>query len=567
MKLKSNLEAKPPKIISDLRDLVRSSKETFGDKIVYSYVEKGEVRNFTYTDLWEDMNRLGTALARRSFKGRRIAVIGELHPGWVTTYLAAVNGGNVIVPLDKDIDDDHMPQFMELAEVSAVFYTSGSASKIEGLRDRLPRVELFVPINPPDGFSGDDRTVPYNTLLEEGEKALEEGCTDFTEHEIDMEIMCTLLFTSGTTGTSKGVMLSQRNLTAAINSSCLSMAYDDRNTFVSVLPPHHTYEMTCTNLSMINIGAWVFINDSLKHVVRNFSNFKPNTLILVPLFVETMYKKIWDQIEKKGLKKKVRLAMAASDAMLKVGVDRRSKLFSQILDAFGGNIRSIVCGGAPLSPKLVRDFYSFGIIILEGYGITECSPLVAVNSPDNIKLRSVGQAVNGVEIRIDKTDDEDTGEILVKGDNVMLGYYNDPEGTAAVFTEDGFFRTGDIGYMDSDGFLFITGRKKNVIILSNGKNVFPEEIEERLTDVETISESVVVGRKNDNGDIVITAIVVPEAEFAEGKSDDEILEEIKKQVNEINLGLPSFKQIHDVELRHEEFEKNSSRKIKRYMIK
>ncbi|MBO4220026.1 MAG: AMP-binding protein, partial [Clostridia bacterium] len=390
MKLKSNLEAKPPKLISDLRDLVRSSMETFGDKIVYSYVEKGEVCDFTYTDLWEDMNRLGTALARRSFRGRRIAVIGELHPGWVTTYLAAVNGGNVIVPLDKDIDDDHMPQFLELAEVSAVFYTSGSASKIEGMMDRLPRVELFVPINPPDGFSGDDRTVPYGTLLEEGQKALDEGCTDFTEYEIEMEPMCTLLFTSGTTGTSKGVMLSQKNLTAAVNSSCLSMAYDDKNTFVSVLPPHHTYEMTCTNLSMINIGAWVFINDSLKHVVRNFSNFKPNTLILVPLFVETMYKKIWDQIEKKGLKKKVRLAMAASDAMLKVGIDRRSKLFSQILDAFGGNIRSIVCGGAPLSPKLIRDFYSFGIIILEGYGITECSPLVAVNSPDNIKLRSVG---------------------------------------------------------------------------------------------------------------------------------------------------------------------------------
>ena len=567
MKLKSNLEAKPPKLISDLRDLVRSSMETFGDKIVYSYVEKGEVCDFTYTDLWEDMNRLGTALARRSFRGRRIAVIGELHPGWVTTYLAAVNGGNVIVPLDKDIDDDHMPQFLELAEVSAVFYTSGSASKIEGMMDRLPRVELFVPINPPDGFSGDDRTVPYGTLLEEGQKALDEGCTDFTEYEIEMEPMCTLLFTSGTTGTSKGVMLSQKNLTAAVNSSCLSMAYDDKNTFVSVLPPHHTYEMTCTNLSMINIGAWVFINDSLKHVVRNFSNFKPNTLILVPLFVETMYKKIWDQIEKKGLKKKVRLAMAASDAMLKVGIDRRSKLFSQILDAFGGNIRSIVCGGAPLSPKLIRDFYSFGIIILEGYGITECSPLVAVNSPDNIKLRSVGQAVNGVEIRIDKTDDEDTGEILVKGDNVMLGYYNDPEGTAAVFTDDGFFRTGDIGYMDSDGFLFITGRKKNVIILSNGKNVFPEEIEERLTDVETIAESVVVGRKNENGDIVITAIVVPEPDFAEGKSDDEILAEIKKQVNEVNRALPSFKQIHDVELRREEFEKNSSRKIKRYMIK
>ena len=382
-----------------------------------------------------------------------------------------------------------------------------------------------------------------------------------------MQEMCALLFTSGTTGTSKGVMLSQKNLTAAVNASCLSMSYDHKNTFVSVLPPHHTYELTCGNLAMINIGGSVFINDSIKYAMRNFASFKPNTLVLVPLFLETMHKKIWDEINKKGMTKKVKLGMKASAAMLAVGVDKRKQIFSQILGAFGGNLQSIVCGGAPLSPQIIKDFYAFGITVLEGYGITECAPLVAVNSPGKVKFHSVGQPVYGCEVKIDKGPDEETGEILVKGDNVMMGYYRNPEATAEVFTEDGFFRTGDIGYMDKDNYIYITGRKKNVIILSNGKNVFPEEIEERLSEVDIISESVVIGRQNTNGEIVITAIAVPNMERLEGKNADEVYTAIKDAVNEINRHLPSFKQVHDVEIRYEEFEKTTSRKIKRYIIK
>ena len=280
-----------------------------------------------------------------------------------------------------------------------------------------------------------------------------------------------------------------------------------------------------------------------------------------------MYKKIWDEINKKGMTKKVKLGMKASNALLALGIDKRKEIFSQILDAFGGNLTSIVCGGAPLSPQLIKDFYSFGITILEGYGITECAPLVAVNSPGKIRFHSVGQPVYGCEVKIDKADDEEAGEILVKGGNVMMGYYKNPEATAEVFTEDGFFRTGDIGYMDKDNYIYITGRKKNVIILSNGKNVFPEEIEERLSDVEIISECVVIGRKNENGDIVITAIAVPNMEKLEGKSEEEVYDEVKAAINEANRHLPSFKQVHEIEIRYEEFEKTTSRKIKRYAIK
>ena len=567
MRMINNLKADPPKIINDLRHLIRSSMEAFGEKYIYTYKEQGEIKNYSYIDLWNNMNYLGTAFAKRGLMGKHIAVIGELHPGWVNTYITTVNGGGVIVPFDKDIDEEHLLDFMELAEISAVFYTECCNNRILALSDKLPNVELFVPIAPWSEKLTSDKMVAYDELIAEGKEHLEAGCRDYIDFRLNMDQMCALLFTSGTTGTSKGVMLSQSNLTAAVNASCLSMSYDSKNTFVSVLPPHHSYELTCGNLAMINIGGWVFINDSIKYVMRNFAYFKPNTLVLVPLFVETMYKKIWDEINKKGMTKKVKLGMKASNALLALGIDRRKEIFSQILDAFGGNLTSIVCGGAPLSPQLIKDFYSFGITILEGYGITECAPLVAVNSPGKVRFHSVGQPVHGCEVKIDKTDDEETGEILVKGGNVMMGYYKNPEATAEVFTEDGFFRTGDIGYMDEDNYIYITGRKKNVIILSNGKNVFPEEIEERLSGVDVISECVVIGRKNDNGDIVITAIAVPNMEKLAGKNDEEVYEEVKKAINEANRHLPSFKQVHDIEIRYEEFEKTTSRKIKRYAIK
>ena len=350
------------------------------------------------------------------------------------------------------------------------------------------------------------------------------------------------------------------------------MVNDDENRFVSVLPPHHTYEMTCGEFGVINIGAEAFINDSIKHVMKNFKAFQPNALALVPLFVETMHKRIWDEIRRQGLEKKVRAAMKINEALLNVGIDIRQKLFGRITAAFGGKLKSIVCGGAPINPTIIKDFYHFGITVLEGYGITECSPLVAVNSPGKVRFHSVGQPVYGCEVRIDYTPGETTGEIQVKGENIMMGYYKNEEATAEVFTEDGYFRTGDIGYMDKDGYIYITGRKKNVIILSNGKNVFPEELEEYLSNIETVSEAVVVGRKdaeNAKSEVAITAIIVPNMESPAliDKSRDEVYEIVRTAVMAINKKLPSFKHITEVELRDEPFEKNSSRKIKRYKIK
>ena len=282
--------------------------------------------------------------------------------------------------------------------------------------------------------------------------------------------------------------------------------------------------------------------------------------------METLYKRIWDNIEKKGMTKKVKTAMKVSNFLRHFGIDLRKKFFGEILSVFGGELKSIVCGGAPLEQRLIDDFDSFGIPILNGYGITECAPLVAVNRIDNRRAGTVGTAVERCEVKVILDEGQDTGEILVKGGNVMLGYFEDPDATAAVFTEDGWFKTGDVGFVDKDGFVHITGRKKNIIILSNGKNIYPEEIEQYLSPITIIKECVVVGRKNAVGEIVITALIYPDEEKTEGMTADEIYTTLKDAVNEINKGLPVFKQIHEVEVRDTEFEKTTTKKIKRYKV-
>ena len=310
----------------------------------------------------------------------------------------------------------------------------------------------------------------------------------------------------------------------------------------------------------------MFINDSIKNTLRNFASFKPTGLILVPLYVETMQKKIWAEIEKKG---KTKLVKTMIPIALKLPRSIRRKIFKDIIDAFGGNLKFIVCGGAPLRTELIREFDAFGIKICEGYGITECSPLISCNPFNKRKPHSAGLVVNHMKARIDKESPEDeTGEITVTGDAVMLGYYKNPEATAAVMTEDGWFKTGDIGYMDKEDYVYITGRKKNVIIASNGKNVFPEELEEHLGVSELISEVVVVGRKGEEpGEVVITALVFPDYDKFEGKTKEEIQAAIEAEVDTVNKKLPTFKHIKCVEIRETEFEKNTSRKIMRYKIK
>ncbi|MBQ5648542.1 MAG: AMP-binding protein [Clostridia bacterium] len=566
MRFKNTLTPKSkPKINKNLYDMVKSGAELFGDKALYLYDRNGTENVFTYNDLLLHVNAIGTALSAYGLFGGNVAIVGDTCPEYIASYLAVVNGNGVIVPLPKELSADNLADFIKLSECDAVIYTKAMNATFKSERALFDTVKYFIPIEP-DDFT-DERTLPYASLLEKGKEMLDSGATMLTEHEIDMEKMCAIIFTSGTTGTSKGVMLNQRNLTTAANSAGQSMQYDDDNTFISFLPPYHTYEMSIGQFAIMNLGATIKINSSLKRTIHDMASFKPNALMLVPLFVETMHKRIWDEIDKRGMRKKVKAAMKASDAMLAMGIDMRQKLFGQITSAFGGNLKSIVCGGAAVNPEIIKDFHSFGILILEGYGITECSPLVSVNRPDGVRLKSVGTPVDGCTAKIDVGDDGKTGEILVKGDNVMLGYYKNPEATAEVFTEDGYFRTGDIGYMDEDGYIYITGRKKNVIILSNGKNVFPEEIEEYIYKIPEILEAVVIGRKDQNDVPRITAVCVPDMTKFEGVENEEIEARIRAAIAEMNKKLPIFKQVAVTEVRWEEFEKTPSRKIKRYKVK
>ncbi|MEE0835807.1 MAG: AMP-binding protein [Clostridia bacterium] len=559
------------KIVTDLRNLVETSAEYYGDKVLYQYKRYKEEYKFTYNDNKEMLYCVGTAFSELGLMGETVSVIGDSCPEYMTVYISAVTGGGVIVPLDKDLADDEIVNFLNLSDAKAVFYTESFNNRLAAYSDRLPQIKYFVPIAEKTETSECDKILRYSKMVEIGKKALQEGNRGYLDFDCrkDMNKMSALLFTSGTTGTSKGVMLTHANLIAATNASCQDTVFTEVNTFVDVLPMHHSYELTCSHLAASNLGATTYINDSLKNTMRSIMDFKPDSLIVVPLYVETIHKKIWSEIDKKGMHSKVKALMTVSNGLLKIGIDVRRVLFSEIINGLGGNLRYIICGGAPLSPRLVWDFKSFGIEICEGYGITECSPLVAVNRHDKVRYRSVGQAVEDCEVRIDKSSGEDTGEIQVRGKNVMLGYYKDEESTKEVFTEDGWFRTGDIGYMDDDGYIYITGRKKNIIILSNGKNIFPEEIEEHLLSCPYVGECVVVGRKKSAGEPVITALIYPDPdnEQLKNKSDEEIMKLLKASVNDINRTLPVYKQVRDIELRHEEFEKTTTRKIKRFTVK
>lgn len=568
-----------PKEIKSLRDLVETSAELYGDKILYIY-KRGEARySFSYNDYRRDLYRLGEGMSRIGLMGRTVAVIGESCPEYMTAYIAAVSGGGVIVPLDRDLGHAEIARFADLSGAEAVFYTEQFNDVLPSLAEQMPQVRYFIPIAPAEGSdttdgsssAGDAVILPYSELLALGDKAMEEGDRSFLDYDCtaDMSQMSALLFTSGTTGTSKGVMLSHANLVASVNAASRGTIFGPDNTFVDLLPMHHSYEITCGHLGAANLGGTVYINDSLKNTLRSITTFKPDSLIVVPLYVETVHKRIWAEIARKGMTRRVRALMKASSAMHRAGIDIRRKLFKQILDGLGGNLRYIICGGAPLSPELVRDFDAFGIEICEGYGITECSPLIAVNRHGKVRLRSVGQPVDNCEVRIADPSADGTGEIEARGRNVMLGYFGNEEATAEVFTEDGWFRTGDVGCMDADGYIYITGRKKNIIILSNGKNIFPEEIEEHLYTSPLIGECVVIGRKNSAGDTRITAVIYPsdEAVELEGKSEEEKLALIRDAVNTINRSLPVYKQVRDVELRSEEFEKTTTRKIKRFLVK
>lgn len=553
----------------NLRELIKSASELMPDKTYLRYKgqEKGEIIDVSYLEFDKYIDQLGMAFYSLGLKGKNIAVIGETSKEWIATYLATVNGGSVIVPLDKELTEEEIGKFLELAEVSAVVYSERFHNYFETLADNS-NISYFIRIGKYDEEKQkNERFVTTDELTERGNRLIEEGYTEYFDCEINVDDDAVIIFTSGTTGTSKGVVLSQNNIVSSVRSSARMLSFTEKDVVMSVLPIHHTYEMTCGILTPILVGATVCINDSMKYLTKNLQLFKPTAMILVPLFVTTVYKRIWDTALKNNQTKKLKRGIAISNALRHVNIDLRSAFFGQVNAAFGGRLKRIVCGGAALSPDYVKGFEEFGINLVQGYGITECSPLVSVCPFHWKKYASVGLPVHDVEVKIDKLSPEDSeGEIIVRGPNVMKGYYKAPELTREVIDEDGWFSTGDVGYIDEDGFVYITGRKKNIIILDNGKNVFPEELEEHIYKIDLVSECVVVGKPNQSGETVITAQIFPDFDKAKEKGIDgmsEIKDIIKAEIQELNKRLPIFKQIRGIEIRKTEFDKTTTKKIKR----
>lgn len=554
--------------VSSIKEYLEVLK-SHGNKELYRYPVENRYASMTYAEFYTSVIDTAAGFQALGLSGKRIAVIGPTSPQWVSSYLAVLAIGGVIIPMDKELDATAIAGFLETAEAEAIVYGKGMKQKLAGIIESHPTIKLFVPIEDEemDASSG---IINLSSVIEKGIEAQKEA--RFEIHNGSVEDLAVMLFTSGTTGTSKCVMLCQKNIWSTLVSACSTVEFFHEDTIVSVLPLHHTYELICM-LSGMDYGMTIGINDTLSHIMKNFAEYKPTGLVLVPLFITTMHNRIMAKAKSTGKDRLLRRMLVISNALRKIGIDLRRVFFKSVLEAFGGRLCKIVSGAAPLNPEMVKTFDGFGITIAEGYGITECSPLISVNPYYALKKGSVGPAVPCCTVRIDVREKNDKGyaegEIQVKGDNVMLGYYKNEEENKRAFTEDGWYRTGDVGYMDEDGYIYITGRLKSVIVLENGKNVFPEEIEEYLSNIPEIGECVAVGRKAEDGETInLCALVYPNAEiYGENPDKEKAYADIFPKITELNRQLPTFKKIKILEIVDAPFEKTTTRKIKRHLIK
>ncbi len=560
--------------IKDLKHMMAGSAQLYGDHVVmYQRFEKdAPFKQITYTELYDDMNGLGTALVAKGLKGSRIGVIGENCSQWATAYLAVICGAGIVVPLDASLGARELREQVCEAEVTAVFATARVLPTFKKmLEEGDTPLKYICNMNAAEDADG---IYSFRKLIDEGKALIAEGNRDYLDAEINAKEMAVLLFTSGTTGTAKGVMLSHRNICTDLMIAPTVLHVNDWDIFFSILPLHHTYECTCGFLMPLYKGAAIGYCEGLKYIQKNLKEIRPTMILSVPLVYESFYKNIMKTLKKTGKLKTVETVMKLNKVTKKVGLDLNKKFLGQIYDTFGGRLRLMISGGAAIDPKILQFFNDLGILALQGCGLTECAPMITLNpdKPELVKLSSIGHVMPTLKVHIDEPDEDGIGEICIKGGNVMLGYYNKPEETAKVI-RDGWLHTGDLGYMDDDGFLYITGRAKNVIITSNGKNVFPEELEYYLNKSEFIDESMVWAEKDRDGhDTVIAATIRPDFEAIKDALGEEtagsqpaVEELINKEVEKVNEQLQSFKAIRQVRIRTAEFEKNTSRKIKRFV--
>lgn len=560
--------------VETLKELVDNSVLKFSDRAAYMYKDdhKEPFKTMTYAEFKDDQNAIGTALIERGFKGSKIAVIGDNSHRWALSYYSVVCGVGVIVPIDRNLEKGEITNLLQRADVEAVFASTKLASTIASLLEELPLVKKVIIMAAPgddvDEFLEDERFMTMEQLVSEGKELVAKGNSAYIDAEIHAEDLSTILFTSGTTGLAKGVMLSHRNLSQNVFNMSKYVQIPDEGRVLDVLPMHHVYEMTCTVMTSFYQGATVVICEGLKYIQQNFVEAECNIMLGVPLIFENIYRKIWTKAEKSGNADKLRRAINMSmklDLRNKKIVTKR--LFKAVHDIFGESLYILIAGGAAIDPNVISEFEAMGLPMMQGYGMTENSPIIAVNQDRYGKAASVGKPMPGTEVRIVDKDESGIGEVICKGPSVMMGYYKDAENTAKTI-KDGWLYTGDYGYLDEDGFLYITGRKKNVIVTKGGKNIFPEEVEYYLLLSDFISEVIVYGKHEEiKDDLICTAIMYPDFKALENAgymTDEEKYRKLKEAVEEANSKMPPFKRVKRIEIREDDFIKTTTLKIKRF---
>lgn len=552
---------------TDIKDMIEKTGEKYADRPAYLFrtEEPGKLREITHREFRNQIKELGTRLIDLGLKDKRIAVIGENCYEWCVSYLAVVTGTGIVVPLDKALPENEIESLIIRSEVEAIFYTKKYDEIMQKLKEKgNTKIKYFISMNEEEHK---DNIYSFHKLLVEGKKLIEDGDRRFIDAKINPDVMGIMLFTSGTTAMSKTVMLSHKNIVSNLYdiASVIKLVPEDR--MLSFLPLHHTFESTVGFLYPISCGCAIIFCDGIRHIGDNIKEFDITAMISVPALFEGMYRKVKKGIEKKGKWGKVEKGIKISNFLRKFGIDMRQKLFKEVHEAVGTKLRLFVAGGAALDPEYEKGFIDLGFTIYQGYGLTESSPVIAAEDDKYQRLGSIGKAFPSLDVKIDNQNEEGIGELLAKGPTIMLGYYNNEEATKETI-EDGWLHTGDLAKIDKDGYIFITGRKKFVIVLKNGKNIYPEELEALVNKIEGVKESFVYGKPEEDGDFKICAKIVYDKDIVKEiyniEDEKQIKEAIWNEVKKINKQMPAYKYIRDIIVTDKELIKTTTQKIKRH---
>ncbi len=551
---------------SDLKEMLQESGEKFGDRPAYIFKteKKDKFMEITHKEFRDEINNLGTKLIDMGLKDKRIAVISENRYEWAVDYLAVATGVGVIVPLDKALPDNEIENLIIRSEVEAIFYSKKYNEVMNKIKEQKnTNLKYFISM---DLEKEEDGIKSQKELTEQGKVLIDNGNKEFLDAKIDNEKMGIMLFTSGTTAMSKAVMLSHKNICSNLADITSVIKVTEKDRFLSFLPLHHTFECTVGFLYPISVGGAICFCDGIRHIAENIKEYKITAMISVPILFESMYKKVLKGIEKKGKLETVKKGMKISQFLLKFGIDIRKQLFKEVHQTLGEDARLFVSGGAALDPETEKGFNAMGFTMYQGYGLTESSPVIAAEDDKYQKIGSIGKAFPSIDAKILDPDEDGIGELVAKGPSIMLGYYNNEEATKEAL-EGEWLHTGDLARIDKDGYIFISGRKKFVIVLKNGKNIFPEELETLVNKIEGVKESFVYGRPEDDGDYKICAKIVYDPEIAKetyGTTDESELKDILwKEVKKVNKEMPAYKYIRDISITDKELIKTTTQKTKR----